>query len=85
MERFAIGLIIFDEIQLIDFNSTRENSFESLMILSNRTKVAIGVVGTEDAYEMMFPKLRTGRRVGSPVRAQKYCSNYRYFQYWLDN
>lgn len=81
VEKFAIGIIIFDEIQLIDFKSTRENSFESLMTLSNRTKVAIAVVGTEDAYEMMFSKLRTGRRVGTVIKAHSYCSNYRYFSF----
>ncbi len=58
-----------DEIQLIDFSRTRESSFESLMILANRTKVAIAVVGTEDAYEMMFSKFRTGRRVGTVIKA----------------
>ena len=39
------------------------------MILANRTKVAIAVVGTEDAYEMMFSKFRTGRRVGTVIKA----------------
>ena len=43
-----------DEIQLIDFNSTKENSFESLLLLTNETKVAFVVIGTEDAYEKMF-------------------------------
>lgn len=81
VERFAIGIIIFDEIQLIDFGSTRENSFESLMTLSNRTKVAVAVVGTEDAYEMMFSKLRTGRRVGTTIKAHSYCSDYKYFSF----
>ena len=33
VEIFAIGIIILDEIQLIDFQSTKENSFESLMTL----------------------------------------------------
>ena len=57
VETFAIGMIILDEIQLIDFQSTKENSFESLMTLTNRTKVAIAVVGTEDAYSKMFTHL----------------------------
>lgn len=58
VERFAIGIIIFDEIQLIDFEHARENSFDSLLTLANRTKVAIAVVGTEDAREKMFKELR---------------------------
>ena len=54
IDKFGIGAIIFDEIQLIDFNSTRENSFESLLTLVNRTKMALIVVGTEDAKSKMF-------------------------------
>ena len=43
-EVFSIGAIILDEIQLIDFNSTKENSFESLLLLTNETKVAFVVI-----------------------------------------
>ena len=68
IEKFAIGIIIFDEIQLIDFKHTKENSFDSLMTLSNRTKVAIAVVGTEDARNKMFKELRTSRRVGMMIK-----------------
>lgn len=81
VERFSIGLIIFDEIQLIDFDTAKENSFESLMVLTNRTKVAIGVVGTTDAYHKMFSNLRTARRVGTLVSASQYCSSQPFFSY----
>ena len=67
VEKFAIGIIIFDEIQLLDFSHTRENSFDSLLTLSNRTKVATAVVGTEDAKAKMFKTLRTARRVGNVI------------------
>lgn len=83
VERFAIGLIVFDEIQLIDFSSTKENSFESLMVLTNRTKVAIGVVGTTDAYEKMFKDLRTARRIGATVSSCQYCNNKEYFSFMV--
>lgn len=84
VERFGIGIIVFDEIQLIDFGSTRENSFEGLMTLANKTKVAVAVVGTEDAYEMMFnAKLRTGRRLGATIIGHQYCKNYEYFNSWF--
>lgn len=85
VEQFAIGIIIFDEIQLIDFSSTRENSFESLMVLTNRTKVAIGVVGTTDAYSKMFTNVRTARRVGLLVSACQYCESKEFFRYLVNS
>ena len=85
IERFAIGLIIFDEIQLINFSSTKENSFESLMILTNRTKVAIGVVGTTDAYDKMFSNVRNARRVGMLISASQYCNSLEYFNFLVRN
>lgn len=81
VEQFSIGLIIFDEIQLIDFATANENSFESLMVLTNRTKVAIGIVGTTDAYAKMFPNIRTARRVGPHISASQYCNNKGFFSY----
>lgn len=80
IEIFSIGLIVFDEIQLINFSSTKENSFDSLLTLSNRTKVAISVVGTEDAYLKMFSNLRTARRIGTIISGNAYCQNETYFQ-----
>ena len=85
VERFAIGMIIFDEIQLIDFSSAKENSFESLMVLTNRTKVAIGVVGTMDAYTKMFTSVRTARRVGTLISACQYCESKEYFAFLVHN
>lgn len=85
IEKFAIGVIIFDEIQLIDFEHTRENSFDSLLTLANRTKVAIAVVGTEDARNKMFHELRTARRVGTMINGNLYCSNKEFFGYLVKN
>lgn len=79
IEKFSIGIIVFDEIQLINFNSSKENSIEGLMTLANKTKVAMGVVGTEDAFAMMFKKLRTGRRFGESIIGHEYCKNFGYF------
>ena len=81
VEKFGIGIIIFDEIQLIDFDKTKESSFESLMTLSNRTKVAIAVVGTEDARDKMFRELRTARRVGTVINGNMYCENKKFFKF----
>lgn len=85
IEKFAIGIIIFDEIQLIDFKHTKENSFDSLMTLANRTKVAIAVVGTEDARNKMFKELRTSRRVGMMIKGHTYCESKKYFAFLLKN
>lgn len=79
VEKFAIGIIIFDEIQLIDFSHTRENSFDSLLTLSNRTKVATAVVGTEYAKAKMFKTLRTARRVGNVINGNMYCTDRNFF------
>lgn len=84
VEKFAIGIIIFDEIQLIDFSHTRENSFDSLLTLSNRTKVATAIVGTEDAKAKMFKTLRTARRVGNVINGNMYCTDRNFF-YFLVN
>lgn len=81
VERFGIGIIIFDEIQLINFDKTKESSFESLMTLSNRTKVAIAVVGTEDARDKMFRELRTTRRIGTMINGNMYCDNKKFFTF----
>lgn len=81
IERFGIGIIIFDEIQLIDFDRTKESSFESLMTLSNRTKVAMAVVGTEDARDKMFKELRTTRRIGTVINGNMYCDNKKFFEF----
>lgn len=78
IERFNIGMIIFDEIQLINFSSNKENSYESLMTISNRTKVAMCVIGTEESYNKMFFNLKTARRIGRPIPASLYCENKGY-------
>ena len=81
IEKFGIGIIIFDEIQLINFDQTKESSFESLMTLSNRTKVAMAVVGTEDARDKMFKELRTSRRIGTVINGNLYCDNKKFFSF----
>ena len=81
VEKFGVGSIIFDEIQFVDFEHTRENTFNSLLTLSNRTKVAIAVVGTQDAMDKMFRELRTSRRIGMMINANRYCENKDYFKF----
>ena len=84
IEKFGVGIIIFDEIQLIDFDRTKESSFESLMTLSNRTKIAMAVVGTEDARDKMFKELRTTRRLGTMINGNMYCENKKFFTFLVN-
>lgn len=46
IEKFSIGTIVLDEIQLIDFTANKENTYEGLLSIVNKTKVALSVVGT---------------------------------------
>lgn len=80
IERFNIGMVILDEIQLLDFKSNKESSFESLMVIMNNTKVAMTVVGTEDAYQKMFTKLRTARRLENYIKGSLYCDNKTFYE-----
>lgn len=81
IEKFGIGTIILDEIQLLDFDKTKESSFEALMVITNVTKMAFCVVGTTEAYVKMFKEQRTARRLGREINASWYCQNKRYFYY----
>lgn len=83
IEKLGIGALIIDEIQLLDFSHTRENSFESLMILANRTKVGMVVVGTEEARSKMFKELRTARRIGNVISGDLYCGNKDFFEFMV--
>ena len=85
IEKLAIGIIIFDEIQLIDFNHTKENTFDSLLTLANETKVGLAVIGTEDARDKMFSELRTSRRIGENIIADSYCDNFDFFRFLVTN
>ena len=75
IEVFNIGALVLDEIQLMDFDSNKESSFEAILTIANNTKIAVIVVGTEDAYEKMFPNLRTSRRTGVFIDATSYSKN----------
>ena len=93
IDLFGIGAIILDEVQLMDFEGTHENSFSSLMNIANNTQVALILVGTEEAYSKMLPKLQIARRAGARIAASSYCGNkaafkllcQQIFQYqWFD-
>lgn len=84
IERFNIGLIIFDEIQmfLTSKNSNHERvnvkteSFQAITTIMNSTGVSIGVIGTEIAYRLIFEdQIYQNRRLGKTIYADSYCSN----------
>ena len=79
VEKFSIGMIILDEIEHMEMVKATEQSFESFLRLSNNTGVVVSVIGTQDAYEKMFSKRRTARRVGELIQASKYCENKEHF------
>lgn len=81
IEKFSIGTIVLDEIQLIDFNSNKENSYEGLLGIVNKTKIALSVVGTDEAYKKLFSLLRNARRSGDYIDASNYTSDKAYFNY----
>lgn len=85
IEMFSIGTIVMDEIQLIDFNTNRENSYEGLLGIVNKTKVALSVVGTDEAYKKLFTMLRNARRAGDFIDASAYTTDKDYFNMliWL--
>lgn len=84
IEQFAIGLIIFDEVQNISFNQGTDRSFESVLELVNETKVAFDIIGTEDAGEKLLTNLRMTRRMGAEINANAYCGNRPTFDRIID-
>ncbi len=63
IEKHSIGCIIIDEIQMMDFNQSKENSIFGLMTIINETKVGLLVVGTDEASEKIFNmNAQTSRR-----------------------
>ena len=80
IERFSIGMILIDEIQLMSFSTSKESSFTSLAKLSNDTKVSIATIGLPEAMNKMFRQEWTARRLGSTIQADFYCGSYDYFE-----
>lgn len=84
IERFNIGLLICDEIQM--FLTSKNNgknrvnvkteSFQAITTIMNSTGVSIGVIGTEIAYRLIFEdQIHQNRRLGKTIYADSYCSN----------
>lgn len=75
IEVFHIGMLIIDEIELISTSKVKEGTLETIMTLANQTGIAIGVVGTEDAFAKLFYEQRINRRMGELITADDYCSH----------
>ena len=74
VNKLGIGVLILEEVQNMNFQSTDERSFESFLTLCNETQIALVVVGTEDARLKMFGKVeRTAHRVGPEIKSDWYC------------
>lgn len=84
IEQFAIGLIIFDEVQNISFSQGTDRSFESILELVNETKVAFDIIGTEDAGDKLLTNLRMARRMGAEINANAYCGSRPTFDRIID-
>ena len=76
---FNVGILIIDEIQRFIVTRTRLDSFQTLMSMMNKTKTALMVLGTEEAYHKIFYEYYLARRFGSPYLASIYCADYKYF------
>ena len=76
---FNVGILVIDEIQRFNTSSNKQDSYEALMTIINKSKVAIAVCGTEEAYHKFFFRYYVARRMGEPIRASQYCSDYNYF------
>ena len=84
VETFSIGMILIDEIQLMSFSFSKENSFTTLAKIANDTKACISVIGLPQAIQKMFDKEWTARRVGATIDSNVYCDNYKYFSVILN-
>ena len=73
VEMFAIGAIILDEIQQLDAGRNRKTSYSSILALTNTTKVALIVIGTDEAYKALTQDFYLARRFGGIINASSYC------------
>lgn len=79
IRKFSIGLIIIDEIQLMDFNSHSAKSFETFLAITANSGVGLCCIGTPDAMDKFAGDLRIYRRIaGITVKSDEYCADREY-------
>lgn len=72
---FNIGAIVLDEIQNFTVNSIAENSFKSIIKLTNETKTALFSIGTEESFNRLYDKPYMIRRAGRVIDVSEFCEN----------
>lgn len=72
---FNISSIILDEIQNLLIGKNQVTSYNSLMEIINTTKIALVLVGTEEAYTKLCAKYYLARRTGNIIDASEYCQD----------
>ena len=78
IKMFSIGMIIIDEIQLMDFGNSAK-SFENFLSITSNSGVALCCVGTPDALDKIAGDLRIYRRLTSvAIRSDEYCRDRDY-------
>ncbi|MDU1022876.1 MAG: ATP-binding protein [Peptoniphilus harei] len=80
--RYNVGAIIIDEIQALDFRKNDLETYSKLLQISNETKTAFILSGTESAYGRMFIELHMHRRF-PPMIASSYTGNVTFVNLFL--
>ncbi len=83
IERFNIGLIILDEIQMFLTGNekgrkirARAESFQAVTTIMNTTGASLAVIGTQKAYDLIFSdQIHQMRRLGRSISSDGYCTS----------
>lgn len=76
ISRYNIGMILFDEMQDSHFDNRQSGSLNALLRINNNSNVAIGVIGTEDMYQLLFAARNSiAQRIGPVIRADAYMND----------
>lgn len=79
IKKLSIGIIIIDEIQMMDFKPGSAKSFENFISIMANSGVALCCVGTPDAMDRIGADLRIYRRLAENViRTDDYCADTAY-------
>ncbi len=77
---FNVGALIIDEVQMFEVYKNQSDSYESLMTIIDKSKVAMFLCGTEEAFHKFFYRYYVVRRIGEPIGATDYCRNFDSFK-----
>ena len=77
---FNVGALIIDEVQMFEVYKNHSDSYESLMTIIDKSKVAMFLCGTEEAFHKFFYRYYVARRIGEPIGATDYCRNFNSFK-----